>query len=256
MPWNLVQAGTLNALTDQTLAAMMPGDTPVPRFFMTGDGHDHPPFAWTDACGTLRAHFQTLILADRLCLHVEELQSAVDHTSVPERLMGLVDRQRVFGWELSVFGALAPAYETCNELEAHGNYQPTAVTYAMAVELDRAIVKAHPLLWELANPPALFNGRTISWQYREYSRRVLGGLVPRNLATEAQYAGMVHNYRQAVMVARITGNPTIGRKIQGVIDRFPDSTHLITCGDAHILHNPLQNFVRIPQNVTGIVDAC
>ncbi|MBK5417404.1 hypothetical protein [Pseudomonas sp. TH31] len=75
-------------------------------------------------------------------------------------------------------------------------------------------------------------------------------------AVEAQYTVMGHNYRRAAMDARITGNPNIGRKNQGAIDRFPDSSHLIACGDAHILHNPLQNFVHLPENVAGIVDAC
>ncbi|RON57274.1 hypothetical protein BK665_04000 [Pseudomonas frederiksbergensis] len=107
----------------------------------------------------------------------------------------MVDRQRVFGWELTVFGALAPALESCNELQAHGNYEPSAATHEREEELDRAIVKAHPLLWELANPPELFNGQNISWQYREYSKRRLTGAIPRNLAVETQYEVMVRNYR-------------------------------------------------------------
>ncbi|MFJ7795477.1 hypothetical protein [Pseudomonas sp. NPDC096950] len=254
MPWNLVQPGTLRALTNETLLALTHGDAPIPRFFMTGDGHAIPPFAWTEACSDLTVYFQTLIAADRLCLHVEEQQSAITHDSVPERLQGLVDRQRVFGWELSVFDALGPALEICNELAANGNYQSIPPIYEQVVELDRTIVRAHALLWELANPPALFSGRDISWSYREYCKRRLNGAV-RNPAIEAQYGAMVFNYRKAIMQVRISGNPFIGRKIQASIDRFPHSTHLITCGDGHILENPLQNYVRIPDNAVGIVDA-
>lgn len=43
---------------------------------------------------------------------------------------------------------------------------------------------------------------------------------------------------------------------QGAIDRCPETNHLITCGDAHILRNPLQKFVRIPENMLRIVEAC
>ena len=53
MPWTNVPAGTLKALTDQTIPKLLGGDTPVPRFFMTGDGHGSPPFSWTTVCDTL-----------------------------------------------------------------------------------------------------------------------------------------------------------------------------------------------------------
>jgi len=263
MPWTIVPPGTLRALTNGTLAALLRGDTPTPRFFMSGDGHRHPPFGWTEACSELIVYFQQLILADRLCLHVEEQQSSVAHGSVPERLMGLVDRNRVFGWEWAVFDALGPALEVCNQLRANDNYQPTAQVYELAVELDKEITRAHAMLWQLGQPPALTAGRDISWRYRHYCQRYLPPRTPldvgpraaRNMALEAQYRTMVINYSTAVMQMRLDGNPFIGRKIQTVIDQFPDSTHLITCGHAHINHNPLQQYVRIPAEAIGIVDA-
>jgi hypothetical protein len=80
MPWKNLASGTLQGLSDATLGATL---TPMPRFFLTGDGHRHPPFGWTSACKGLRAHFERLMASQMLCAHVEEHQEEVKDTSVP-----------------------------------------------------------------------------------------------------------------------------------------------------------------------------
>ena len=48
-------------------------------------------------------------------------------------------------------------------------------------------------------------------------------------------------------------NPYIGKSIQTAMTHHPNETHIITCGDAHILHNDLSNHVNIGA-AAGVVD--
>ena len=100
MPWRTLASGTLKGLSDEKLGTTL---TPMPRFFMTGDGHRQPPFGWTNACKQLRAHFMTLIASKMLCAHVEEHAEQVEGTSVPNWLAVLYDQRRIFGWELTIY---------------------------------------------------------------------------------------------------------------------------------------------------------
>jgi hypothetical protein len=90
----------------------------MPRFFLTGDGHRHPPFGWTSACKGLRAHFERLMASQMLCAHVEEHQEEVKDTSVPTWFPLLYDQGRIFGWELAIYRDLRPVMEKCTDLMA------------------------------------------------------------------------------------------------------------------------------------------
>jgi hypothetical protein len=58
------------------------------------------------------------------------------------------------------------------------------------------------------------------------------------------------------MDLRIVANPAIGAKIQKIVNRWPECTHIITCGNGHILEEPrLYNNIALPAEALGIVDA-
>jgi hypothetical protein len=66
----------------------------------------------------------------------------------------------------------------------------------------------------------------------------------------------VRDYRNAALDLRTTVNPYIGKNIQSVINQYPDCTHLITCGNAHITDSPLFQYVTTtPGSANGVVDA-
>jgi hypothetical protein len=228
----------------------------MPQFFMTGDGHRHPPFAWTMACTNLRLRFQTLMSQQQLCAHVEQHQDAVTDNSVPVLLQPLFLQGRVFGWELEIYRHLQPVMEQCMTLaeEVDAGRRTPADLLRDVVALDRDVIRIHGLLWQIGNPTGLSGAMAQHEQYRQYYQGLSKGQ-PRNRATETQYQQFLLNYHRTTMALRTEVNQFIGNNIQKVVDRFPTCTHIITCGDAHITHNPLAQYVQLPGGAAGVVDA-
>ena len=248
MPWQIVPNGTLRALTNGTLAGMFRGDAPVPRFFLTGDGHRHPPFEWTNVCTDLRLHFQTLMAANQLCVHVETYQDAVDDNAVPVVLQPLVLQGMVFGWELEIYRYMLPLMEQSMRIATDDPINPADV-----MQFDRELVRLNGSLWMIGNPPALTGAMAAHEPFVRYYRGVANGQ-PRVLLTETNYQAFLIAYHNTTMGFRTTVNPYIAQNIQRVINLHPNATHLITCGAAHITVNPLQNFIVLPGPAVGIVD--
>ncbi len=242
-------------LTDLAVASMFKGDTTIPRFFMTGDGHRSPPFAWTMACDTLKLHFQNLMLTDQLCAHVEQQQSDVRPGSVPGPLQLLYQQQRIFGWELDIYKDLLKVMELCLDVASRVSYEAPPKVLNDVVAVDKEIIRVHALLWKIGNPIALRNAAAQSLNYRQYYENVCKAKAPRNLGTERLYSQFLMGYQNIAMGLRTTVNNYIGANIQRVINQFPNCTHLITCGDAHITYNPLAQYILLPQGAVGIVDA-
>ncbi len=254
MPWIVVPDGTLRGLTDQTVGDYLRGDAAMPRFFLTGDGHREPPFRWTNSCPAVRMHFVTLLTNGQLCAHVELHQADVNYDSVPSYLSILRDQGKLFGWELSIYKDLMPPMELANELVANGPPDNMQQAAGEMVAFERMFIRVHSRLASIGNPPTMALVYQNAQTYKDYFFRVAHKGAARNMATEAAYYQFLRNFTRDSMALRTVVNPAIAANINARIQQFPNDTHLITCGDAHIRHNPLQNFIGIG-GATGLVDA-
>lgn len=252
MAWTVLDTGTLGRLTNETLGIL--GD-PFPRFFMSGDGHREPPFQWTGACENLKGLFVTLASQKALCVHTEQFPENVGPKSVPLWLGDLFGQGRIFGWELSIYKHLLPVIHQCQELMWGDSLDPAKVTDDV-VWLDREILRINSLLWQIGKPAGLGMALHHSYQFRRYFQDVSLRGQKRDPTTETNYRGFVRDYRNAALDLRTTVNPYIGKNIQSVINQYPDCTHLITCGNAHITDSPLFQYVTTtPGSANGVVDA-
>ena len=118
---------------------------------------------------------------------------------------------------------------------------------------DRELVRLHAMLHAVGNPATLTTAMAQHQPFRTYYQGLAGG--------QAAVAGMDDQYRiwliayhNAAMGLRTTVNNFIGDRINRNINLHPAKTHLITCGDAHILHNDLSLYVLIPATENGVVD--
>jgi hypothetical protein len=251
MPWQNLANGALWGLSNATLTATL--GNPLPRFFMTGDGHRSPPFRWIAACDGLKVHFMTLMSQNMLCVHVEQHPDDVSEESVPPLLYPVVNPRRVFGWELAIYKDLLPIMTQCMQL-ASSSLRPADVTDDV-VALDREIIRVNALLWQIGNPLALQTAPAQSLAFRRYYEGVVRNGQQRQPATETQYGQFVLGYQNAAMGLRTAVNSYIGHNIQLIINQYPQCTHLITCGDAHITQNPLAQYVTtLPAGAMGVVD--
>ncbi len=255
MPWTMLPIGTLQLLTDRSLASMLPGDTPLPQFVMSGDGHRHPPFAWTTVCSAVKQHVMNLIVNERLCVHVEQHPEDVTVDSVEPFLAHLFQQRRIFGWELAIYRPLQSVMEQCMTLMSGTLFAGDSKVVNEVVALDRDILRTHDLLWQIGNPPTLRSAMQQSLEFRQYFQEASKKPAMRNVATEDRFRRFLQGYINAAMQLRTDANPFIGANIQCIIERYPTSTHLITCGNAHIITNPLYRYIAIPPNASGVIDA-
>lgn len=230
------------------------------RFFLTGDGHRHPPFTWITACPTVEKQFVELMGRGLLCAHVEEHQEAVKVDSVPVVLAPLYAQQRIFGWEPGVYRALGSALQRINEWRAmFASGEPIGDLAKQAVFLDREINQVHHGLWELRHTD-LNDQWEMSLSYTQYFKRVQKGKsepdrLERDPAMERQYLNFLNDYQQTAMNLRTRINDVIGNNIKRKIDDYPGCTHLITCGENHLVENPLERHIQLPEGAMGVVDA-
>lgn len=250
MPWNLLAAGTLNGLTAATRDAII--GNPPSRFYMTGDGHRHPPFRWA-TLPAVRIHFMEQQAAGQLCLHVELHQDEVTADSVPPMFNPASMAGKVFGWELSMFRDLLPVMNLIMEI-MNTVPHPRMVDVA---RLDRDMVLMSSLAWKVGSPPWMMAAPGLSTPFRVYWNSVLRlapAPVPRVAATEDAYQVFINTYNNNAMRLRTDANNFIAINIARSIALFPNDTHLITLGSAHLTTNPVQNFLNIGANI-GIADA-
>ena len=199
-----------------------------------------------------------------LCAHVEEYAEQVKDTSVPSWLAVLYDQRRIFGWELAIYRDLGPVMEKCTELMpvVGSGGDLSASDIRAIVALDKEMARVQGLLSQIGNPSAFQNVVSQSAGFRKYfegigkkSYVLVGKPNPRQPGIEKQYVAFLLSYHTAAMSLRISGaNRYIGNNIQQVIDQYPDCTHIITCGDAHITTDPLTQYITLPTGAEGVVD--
>ena len=256
MPWNRLADGTLRMMTDPTLQIYFRGDMPIPQFFMSGDAHRTPPFAWTDAGSIIRAHFLDRLNKGRLCAHVEQLQAAVNRASIPAFLAPLIGQNRVFGWELPIFAPLARAgalYVNMALKLADNVVDREMLQYAS--QFADGVVTAQPFLAGVGNPVGLTGGLNLAERLCEYVVDVIANASANSNDTNAAFRTELRVYRDSIMELRTGAHPYMATPIQNVIDLYPTCVHIITCGDAHITDNhPLHGYIHLPNGAVGVVD--
>ncbi|HTW71704.1 MAG TPA: hypothetical protein VME47_17595, partial [Acetobacteraceae bacterium] len=165
MPWNRLGDGLLGGVTDEQIAKGIFGESGlIPRYFMTGDGHQEPSFQWAAKCTVMKNYFETAMKKQQLCAHVERLPRDVGAGNVPAFLQPLYQQNRIFGWELPIFAPLAK----CGQLyfgiapALANNNIDRALVQAFS-EFSHFALEAHQLVASVGSPaelvkiPALLN---------------------------------------------------------------------------------------------------
>lgn len=252
MPWRLLTPCTLKTLTDADIGTAFPGG--FPQYFMTGDGHRIPPFNWALQPPGLKVHLLTQMAQGKLCAHVEQHPEDVTEESVPPALYPLFLIKRVFGWELDVYRYIGKTMATCWALMGDVGTKAPAATAQAVANLHQQMTEVQNRLGEIGNPPVHGGGLAAHAPFLQYYS---GNPAP-NAAADEQYQVFLKDYFNWAMGLRTTDgvHHAIAANIKKVTDQYPDSTHLITCGNEHILTNALYNFIILPDGYEGVADPC
>lgn len=250
MPWTLLANGTFNGLSDANIDVVL--GNPRARFYLSGDGHRTPPFAWATR-PAVQPHFLQLMAAGNLCLHVEQHQEDVTDHSIPEVFNPVFVQQKVFGWELSMFKDLLPAMTLI--MEIMGNLPNPYLSDVVA--LHRDMVRMDSLAWKVSNPPWIHAALAQSDIYLAYWKQRLETDPRKRIAaigaTEDAYMAFINQYNNSCMALRCDANNFIAVNIMNAMAQFPNATHLITVGNAHLVTNPVQQYINIGLNA-GLID--
>ncbi|WP_085707454.1 hypothetical protein [Pseudomonas sp. B35(2017)] len=240
--------------TDLEAAAGHFPDEYDPMIFLTGDAHREPPFQWA-AQGVWANFFAPLIEDNKIVCHVEQYPRAVTRDSVPPLFGPVFDHGKVFGWEHAVFPILENLmknyYNRAQDFPANitvgfvrgalGDSAKVAQMGFLKTEHQAFVDFAKPYVEEKTGLKAIFSSTPSS--------------TTRLSATDgAKFKELYSAYVRAGMELRTGIHPYIAPAIQRLIDTYRDHIHLITCGDAHLLVNPLYQYLHPPEGCFGIVD--
>jgi hypothetical protein len=218
-------------------------DDYVPMVFMTGDAHRTPPFQWTTR-GAWNHFFDDVIQANKICCHVELYADQVTVNAVPANLSAVFHNGKVFGWEPEVYKIIQGILESIIEIlpQVHlGVAQSKATIRSLTSEMWR--VHGHGYL-----QPEGVNAMNF-WDLARTSP-----VDPVPVASLPGFLAFLSGHNNTAMGLRTGIHNVVGATIQKKINQYPDHMHLITCGDAHILHNPLYRFIEPPVGTFGIAD--
>lgn len=217
------------------------GDEYTPMLFMTGDGHEDPPFKWT-AKGVWPDFFREMARMDNVCCHVEKYSDDVNKDDVPISLRSVFNNGKVFGWEPDFYKGLQQVMEICFKVMSD-----------VTVNLD--------VMGKIANT---INGLT-RWVPLQTEAGVATDFYMKGISLNADPVPMSKLPGYDTFLAKFAGTRAmklrteihrfVGANIQRNIDRYPDHLHVITCGDAHITcEDPLYLHVKPPVGTFGVVD--
>lgn len=140
-------------------------------------------------------------------------------------------------------------------MEIMGNLPDPAL--GDVVYLHREMIRMDGLAWKVGNPPWMRNALGQSdgfinyWKQRLHSDHAQR--IAPNAATEHAYMVFLNQYNNACMALRCDANNFIAANIMNAIARFPLATHLITVGNAHLVTNPVQQYINIGLE-PGVID--
>jgi hypothetical protein len=121
------------------------------------------------------------------------------------------------------------------------------------VALHREMVRMTGLAWMVGNPPWIRNALAQSDTFLAYWKGRLDAGLPANAVTEHGYLAFLNQYNNACMALRCDANNFIAINIMNAMARFPNATHLITVGNAHLVTNPVQQYINIGL-APGLID--
>ena len=219
------------------------GDDYYPVAFMTGDGHGHPPFKWA-TMGDWKTFFEKIVAENMVCLHVEEFPADVRSDSVPALFKSVYTAGKVYGWEPAFYQLIREVMELLQPLLASALSDEKLPSARLIQLLSRMIIvgkEGH--LKEQANLAEKYQKVLFEMDSETIDPKYVDGLTD-----------FLSGYNRASFQLRTDINDEIGAIIQSNMNRHPDDFHLITCGDAHILHNPLYKYVHPKTGAFGVVD--
>jgi hypothetical protein len=215
----------------------------TPKVYMTGDAHRTPPFEW--ATVNVWGHFfLAWVGVNKICCHVEKFSDEVEATSVPNFFAPVFHNHKVFGFEPNVF-------KTIKEI--------ILVNMEIRSELSRGASqsksKIHSVIRQMSHVHDMGyiqDGGQEAMRLWDQIRKMTIDPVPPKVLWP--FSDFLSKYNNAAMELRTGVNREIGANIQRIISQFPDHVHMITCGDAHIKHNPLYEYIQPSLGCFGIAD--
>ncbi|WP_146041284.1 hypothetical protein [Pseudomonas sp. MPR-ANC1] len=227
-----------------------------PMIFLTGDAHREPPFRWA-ARGVWANFFQPLIAANKIVCHVEQYPRAVSLQSVPPLFAPVFTNGKVFGWEHEVFPIIENLMKNYMN---NANCFPSAVSVGLikgvlgdsARVAEMGFLKAeYQAIVDFAKP---FVGEKSAFEKFQAFVSSSSTVKPIPSTDGAKFKELYSTYYRAGMELRTGIHQHIAPRIQHLINTYSDHMHLITCGDAHLLVNPLYLYLQPPTGCFGIVD--
>ena len=220
MPWNRLGDGLLGGVTDEQIAKGIFGESGlIPRYFMTGDGHQEPSFQWAAKCTVMKNYFETAMKKQQLCAHVERLPRDVGAGNVPAFLQPLYQQNRIFGWELPIFAPLAK----CGQLyfgiapALANNNIDRALVQAFS-EFSHFALEAHQLVASVGSPAELVKIPALLNELGEYIVDVVAKQRPAKAETSTDYRSRLKTYYDAIMELRTSAHEFIAAPIRGIIN--------------------------------------
>ena len=216
MPWNKLADGTLNIVSDKLIAeGFFGGKDVIPQFFMTGDGHEKPSFKWIEKCPAMKEYFEQAMNAGKLCAHVERLPVDVAATDVPLFLQTLHGQNRIFGWELPIFGPLAKAGNLYYSLSpALANNQINRAVLKDFSEFSSHALEANALVASVGNPVGLTNVTALLGELGEYIVDVMAAPRLADANRSIGYRTRLKTYYDTIMELRTSAHAFIAAPIQ------------------------------------------
>lgn len=244
--WWILETGFLASESDPSpilgkIADLNFPDEYSPSIFLTGDGHRSPPFQWVTK-NDWPGFFRELVENDALCVHVEQYPEDVSIHSVPEVLQPLVAKGRVFGWEPDFYKIIQRVMETCLMMRPEDRVN---IRDVQKLASDIGTISRIGYLMDRAQPAQVFKlkaAQLVDGDDKVLMSKLLG------------YPEFLLQTFNAAMALRVAINPQIGANVQREVDRYPACIHLVTCGDAHLLKNPLYLYIEPPIGTFGLVD--
>jgi hypothetical protein len=234
-----------------SVAARQFPDDYTPAVFMVGDGHRHPPFEWSNR-GVWAGFFDGLVRDNKVCCHVETFADAVTIDAVPKHLEAVFINRKVFGWEPEFYKVVMSSIDRAMTLQlAMTEDAPLKMSEINALAHEINVVADLGYLGPEAELARAFAFKAS--QYMLAAKDLKAAEIP--TAKMGGFLPFLNEYKNTAMSLRCVINNVIGANIQRVINTYPDHMHLIACGDAHILVNPLQLYIQPPTGTFGVADA-
>jgi hypothetical protein len=262
MGWIVHPPGTLQRITDNDFNEFRRSDVTWPRVFMTGDGHRTPAFRWTEACLSVNEFFRSELANNRLYAYVEVRPADVTADHVPGFLAALKDQGHIIGWELPVFEQLQPSMHASLEVKAlEIRLQHLDGLSPVLVPFDELITAVPEVLGtnRLIDEATFGHVNTIIECLDKYFGRQRHSRAEFTAEVADTLKNTALNYFNSCMGLRSSASyhRAVGTEIQRNILQAPASTHLIACGDNHLIcADPLQQFIGLDvARALGWVDA-